>query len=961
LKNLAKFLAKLVYGIILPAYLLWFVFFNYYQQQRVELKSKLRDQMEEPLDLLASLHKDNHFFHVMLKKNIQAADHHQEPEKALRNRISALKKNFNNGFKFIVWRPDGNIIDSLSDELQFRYILKSMFRIMQIIFKDYKENPRPWPDSIKEVQQKIKLLRGYFGKFLLPEKLTELFAPGFMGKVTDVSHEPEKRKLWYYIGKNFSVACFIKQNILNHHLGPTKLLQNFNSNNTVLSLGFLATNDYNFEGRAANEADLAKLKLAAKMFEENAIRFSETDKFLALFRQISDDLIALCYAEKKGVLPDPANKANAALWLVFKWLAILAFIVYCYTLPHPGLALNIQQKVLLLLLFANGLPALILISTGYEYFSEKKAGMIEAQQQESIRVLQEFDARFPSLRKIYAQRLNKFNDAQNARFGVQKWNEQSLKELEKLIFELNCSKMYLMDKYGNNHFKHINVYQAQIDSFVSSFLTRGLDFVNNSNIHRRADNGKSTLESMASEDLIFINFTSYLNSIFSLNTALGKRWTYLKQLGDHRNFNSWGFLALIWTPEEMLRLFLKQNFVQEQEAVAPRKLLVMETSSQEVFPEKSIINNRIRILLKQTQTRKIVLHNNLELAGKKYLFAAIAGNEMRDALLIALYPLRLIEQAIWRFKAMLFLSCLLILMVLARIASLFSNRLIAPIRGLSAGFDQIRQNNFRFRVEHNTNDELGELIKAFNSSMQSLQELSLGTAIQESLLPESHFKQQKIELFGKSLFMTKMGGDYFDYFSYRHNKLGIFFGDVAGHGIPAAIIMAMVKAVITANRKSFSGPENLLNQANLVLLRLKERKLRRMMTCQVIDIDCNNGQAVIANAGHCYPAIVSDQGKSVKFIEVGNMPLGTKNRKGYQEITFKLQPGDTLLLYTDGIIEATNSEGEQFGFENFKTLLKTAWHPNLELYWQGIIEANNAWQVEQDDDLTFMLIKYEKQ
>jgi sigma-B regulation protein RsbU (phosphoserine phosphatase) len=243
--------------------------------------------------------------------------------------------------------------------------------------------------------------------------------------------------------------------------------------------------------------------------------------------------------------------------------------------------------------------------------------------------------------------------------------------------------------------------------------------------------------------------------------------------------------------------------------------------------------------------------------------------------------------------------------------------------------------------------------------MTDLKELAVGTAVQQDLLPEDSYKNNNIELFAHSIFMTKMGGDYFDYFEFAPGRLGIFFGDVAGHGIPAAVIMAMAKAVIASSSVSFSGPSDMLKKANQVLLYLRKKKLRRMMTCQCLDFDCVEGQFSIANAGHCYPAVVSKNGENVRLLKINGFPLGTKNRKDYEEHSFKLETGDTLILYTDGIIEAVNSKGKMFDYSRFETLLKSAWSEDLKTYWQRIIQANRIWSVAQDDDLTFLLLKYD--
>jgi sigma-B regulation protein RsbU (phosphoserine phosphatase) len=90
------------------------------------------------------------------------------------------------------------------------------------------------------------------------------------------------------------------------------------------------------------------------------------------------------------------------------------------------------------------------------------------------------------------------------------------------------------------------------------------------------------------------------------------------------------------------------------------------------------------------------------------------------------------------------------------------------------------------------------------------------------------------------------------------------------------------------------------------------------------------------------------------------MPLGNAIRRPHAEISGQLEPGDTFVLYTDGIIEATDSSGEVFNFDRFEKLLLASWHNDLETYWSGIFKGYSAWSPVQDDDITFLMLRYEK-
>ncbi|EKD81056.1 MAG: hypothetical protein ACD_39C02003G0001, partial [uncultured bacterium] len=156
---------------------------------------------------------------------------------------------------------------------------------------------------------------------------------------------------------------------------------------------------------------------------------------------------------------------------------------------------------------------------------------------------------------------------------------------------------------------------------------------------------------------------------------------------------------------------------------------------------------------------------------------------------------------------------------------------------------------------------------------------------------------------------------------------------------------------------NYAGPADLLGRTNEILQQLKKRNWRRMMTAQAVDIDCKTGKFVIASAGHCYPYIVGENGSSAVALQITGMPLGSASKKAHSEVLGEIGPGDTIIFYTDGIIEAVDTTGEMLGYPRFEKLLQTAWSSDLEEYWKNIMAGYNRWAVSQDDDLTFLMLR----
>jgi len=953
-RKVTLFLARLTFALVLPVYLIWLILVSHFTMQRANEIQSSFTALDLALDNLENLHDDRAFLHAVLQKNFVMADRSDKPQKQLENRIKAFRKLFGERISFVVYDGNGAINRELTEEKRFQYILKSMFEVMVLLRQYFVSDPFADPSSFEKINQRINLLRGYFGPYLLPAHLFAPLRPGYLGRCLTVSDESARKLLWYYPGDNFSLACFIDASLQFNQIGPRLIVQHFNRGSQQEKLAFVRTRSYENFGLPHDRGLASQLLIEVRNFESYAVSKRQSRDFLVNIRQVSHDLIILSYLNKSGIVA-PEQRAMALLLNVLKWLFVGGFILYCLSLRHYRFCLSVQQKMLLLFVFANGLPFLMLVSTGYEYFNEKKAELVNAAHQESLRILREFDLRFPEVENTLAQRMNSFIDERNRHYGKEKWPDHEIEKLHTLLLEIDPQEAALFDAGGRRRL-YISTSSDRAERLVTDMLMRALVVFNR---HRVEDTVKrdSMLAKISSDDLMLHNFLPTLDRFSIMGAGSSERHTFLKFTGDLQNADMWGILGVSWDRARFLQAFVPERLQRSREAVLPRLLAVMDKKSERVFALKNVETPITRRFMRQTSSRKLVTEQGVEIEGQKYLFTSISGNELSEGILVAFYPQEIIENHIQWLKLAIALVILLVFAILQQIVRLFSRRLLVPVESLAEGIGHIRAREFKFRVDYQSEDELGQLVKVFNQTMKDMQDLALGTSVQVSLLPAEKYQRGSVRLFARSLFMSKMGGDYYDYFDLPENRLGIFFGDVAGHGIPAAMIMSMAKAVISSMQKDFAGPADLLGRTNQILLKLKERNWRRMMTAQAISLDCLSGDFVISSAGHCYPYIVGKNGSSATPFEINGMPLGSASKKAHSESTGIIGADETLVLYTDGIVEAVNAQGEMFGYRRFSMLLQSAWSDNLEDYWKNIMSGYHNWAVNQDDDLTFMMIR----
>lgn len=251
------------------------------------------------------------------------------------------------------------------------------------------------------------------------------------------------------------------------------------------------------------------------------------------------------------------------------------------------------------------------------------------------------------------------------------------------------------------------------------------------------------------------------------------------------------------------------------------------------------------------------------------------------------------------------------------------------ITKLTRGVEFFSSGNLDHRIDVKGKDELSQLARNFNNMAESIKnyisklkekaeeekELELASKIQKSLLPD----EKSFSLFKKAdlyfLPSRGIGGDWFDVFLLKNDKILLLIGDASGHGISASLTMAMAKAIIVSLVYRDTPPSCILQEVHSIL---KNTGLEgQFITLQIIEIDKNEKNLKFYNAGHP-PAFLISKGK-VSELRINSFPIGVFEGPGFDMISCKYEEGDRLLLYTDGLIEA---EGKDFGIKDLKELIE---------------------------------------
>ena len=236
------------------------------------------------------------------------------------------------------------------------------------------------------------------------------------------------------------------------------------------------------------------------------------------------------------------------------------------------------------------------------------------------------------------------------------------------------------------------------------------------------------------------------------------------------------------------------------------------------------------------------------------------------------------------------------------------------------------------------------------------QEINIARDIQQGLLPRDFRGFPHLDIKGYNLPCLSVGGDYFDVFSLGENRAAFLIADVSGKGLGAALLTTMLQGALSGMTLG-TDPARLFNHVNRFLCSHSEVGRYATMFFGIVD---DKGRLEFINAGHPSPMLLRDGVPQESFTQ-GSYPLGLIPEAEYEVASLRLEPGDTIVLFSDGVTEAMNPNDELFGVPRLRETLTGLPECGLEQLQGKILEAveNFARGANQADDVTLLLLRYQ--
>ena len=289
------------------------------------------------------------------------------------------------------------------------------------------------------------------------------------------------------------------------------------------------------------------------------------------------------------------------------------------------------------------------------------------------------------------------------------------------------------------------------------------------------------------------------------------------------------------------------------------------------------------------------------------------------------------------------------------IAGLFTQEFINLLSSLCG---QLAQAITIVHEMHAKDRERDQKERALLQNARVMRDMEIAQQIQISLLPDNAPEIFGVELAGKCISAAHVGGDYYDFFLRNENTVDLMIADVSGHSVGAALIMAEVRTLLRAQVNSAYSASSILNILNS---QLHDDLTRAELFISMFYAKYNSasGKLSYSNAGHNHPIIHRSGSSACIELDTEGLIIGVKPSVIFEERNIELVSGDVLLLYTDGLTEAFNSEGEMFGNEKVCAHLGSVAHLSAREIIDSIFDAASAFTGSRtfQDDISLVVLK----
>ncbi len=900
-------------------------------RQRLERVLLLLRRREEPERYLAELLS-------ALQGRSWAAAATEPREKILQRGLSDLRRRFPGMLSVVVVDANGEVVDALTDGVISRAVARRLFFTL---LREKRGELKP-----EEARAAWPVLQSFVGPHAV---MTDIISsrPSLR-----LAHHGDRRT-FFFPAVDEGGALFVHVNRtsdwrllpLRDQLRRFRLLRR----SSGLEAGLIQS--------AAPAAGSKRLQSAFDAFEINLQTHQRSDGTWYAFHRLPDG--SALWAS----LPDRISERFRLRRLRLALLVIIGFALYLIVAsrltfgPDP-LTLSIRRRLILLFGFCAGLPLCVLWITGWDYLDHLERVRTRETYDEVERQLWAFDARFRQMRHHLERRLAKAMERCSFRTPVE--CEASFEIIRTLSAEFDTTDVMLFDHRGKLQWRYPERFHLQKEaaSKLLGEVTGRLCSILNGD----EEGGKNVASGLLLDTLqefgggldIIKQLASTLGTITEFSSGVEKAWVFLARFND-RPGHIGHMVMFNWRKTDLEKYYLERSILSAEREWQGLRLLAYNAQG----PVRSFtpsfhpfIQPALPVMLEQRQ-RDASVFRPIAVASRTWLACAMKPRELGDYYLCGARSAEPIADEVNLWKRFYLLFTVMLAALAWVLGNMLARRFLTPVRDLSLAVQAIDQRDFQHRLPMYHADELGRLAMTFNRVMEGLSDLEVARIVQENLFPKDEISVGEYRLFGRSFPATELGGDYLDLRILPEDRVLIVIGDVSGHGVPAALVMALAKGAADVQCEKNADPSEILGAMNRALVGSVRRK--RLMSCFLAVLDTRRHELCFCNAGHCDPILIRADG-TVEFIVNRSHMLGIRAQAVYATTTLAVNPGDRIVFYSDGLVE-TRTENGQIGFPAVQQAVPTLFDADLPTSCRRMYQWAKEQNIAscQEDDITILL------
>ncbi len=882
-----------------------------------------------------------------------------------------LRERLDDCFDYLIWNASDTFVTGSIDPESFEGNWSMAWMSLRKAFA-YADK------DVKASDEEIVNLRKLLGpQVVLTAADTSISDRG--GRLMWCDSTNQRPLVWVASRHGYSVIAFVPQSSLQGTRGLEYYLKYCQNRESYLQPGFVKNKVIiEYAGLPDRPENLPGLTTHGNAPGERI----ETEAAIYFPRVVEDDLTLFACVRKDAVKPDTT------------WPSLIAFLVFMLLLPwviistrsilnNTPIRMSISRKLALLFAYANGLPLLMLFFTGYDFIHQKELALYDEIHAQGTSYLQNLDERFESEHALQIVNIQK--SLQNFKISLRKDGltfENYARLAEQMYSTINNRhdmRFYLIASEANVFGTGDSIYFGETRRELLPEIIDSPDLKRNDerrilnsigrfimatlNGHppdpRSSTEVELIAESAMQKPLLEVQHDFIANDgrieVWGMGTNKNPACLNFVSANDNGRFDY--MIIANWTQGVLEELYLRRQFLSANRNIVDLQIGLIQEQLGIFLPEKLPDRQRLLREVANFTSKPCPPRQFVTIASQSYLLMGFIGRYLQNYKLFALYPVESVKSQINREKTGLFFAGLVSLLITLILGRFLADSFLFPLQKLHSGAEAIRSRDFAMRLPPLGRDEFGEMAEIFNTTMVDLEELKVAGVIQEHLLPRRLPECGNFKLFGRIVSMGDLGGDYFDYFNTSEGRFSVLIGDVAGSGAGAALIMAMAKAAIMQMQDVLEKPDQLAMSLHN-LIKAASNRTQKTMIMQYLNLNGHDGTGCYTNAGGWPPLIVNPGETTAREITLPGPMLGALKRPVYSTVELACKPGDAIIFYSDGVIEATNESGEILGLSRLKEMAAAAWNTDPATYFDSLLAAHRRFTgaAKVRDDMTLVIV-----